>query len=131
MTTDPIGDMLCSLNNANNKFLERVVLPNSKFKEHLARALKEKGYIAGYKISGDKKSSVIILDLKYTPGRGRMFEKMVRVSKPGLKIYRKHTELLPVLGGIGMWVVSTSKGIMTDDECRKHKVGGEVLCKVW
>lgn len=131
MTTDPISDMICSLNNANSRFLERVSVPGSIFKESIARILLKRGYIAGYKVTGDKKLPVLTLELKYTPARDRMFEKFVRISKPGLKIYRKHTELLPVLGGIGMWLVSTSKGVMTDGECRKHKVGGEVLCKVW
>ena len=131
--TDPIADMLTRLRNANTAMKDSVRMPSSKLKENLARILEREGYIEGFSVSPADKSpgNVLEIRLKYSPERARTIEGLQRVSKPGLRIYAQADKLPRVLGGMGVAVVSTSHGLMTDREARKRRVGGEVLCYVW
>jgi small subunit ribosomal protein S8 len=131
--TDPIADMLTRLRNANTAMHDDVSMPSSTLKESLANVLKSEGYIADFSIeenSGQPGRKLNII-LKYSPDRKRVISGIQRVSKPGLRVYRKSTEIQRVLGGLGIAVLSTSQGLMTDREARKRHVGGEVLCEVW
>ena len=131
--TDPIADMLTRIRNANSAQFETVKMPGSKVKEALASILESEGYIAGYTV-GDaegRPGSVLEITLKYAPDRTRTIAGIKRISKPGLRIYARADRIPRVLGGIGVAVVSTSHGLMTDREARKAKLGGEVLCYVW
>uniref|UniRef100_A0A7C5YXY2 Small ribosomal subunit protein uS8 n=1 Tax=candidate division CPR3 bacterium TaxID=2268181 RepID=A0A7C5YXY2_UNCC3 len=130
MSTDPIADMIAMLNNANEKYFEKVDVPSSKIKEEIAKILKEEGYILSYKKIEDYKQGILRIYLKYGPNKERVFTKIKRVSKPGLRIYRKYYELPKVNRGLDIAIVSTSKGILTDKEARKRHLGGEVLCIV-
>lgn len=131
--TDPIADMLTRLRNANVAMHDEVVMPASKQKTALAEMLTKEGYIVGYSVADNSKGpgQVLKIDMKYSPERRRVISGIRRVSKPGLRVYRKHNEVERVLGGLGIAVLSTSKGLMTDREARRQRVGGEVLCHVW
>jgi small subunit ribosomal protein S8 len=131
--TDPIADMLTRVRNANVAMHDSVRMPSSKLKESLASILQREGYIAGFETSDDPKhpGKVLVIQLKYTPERDRVIGGLKRVSKPGLRIYARADKLPRVLGGLGVAVLSTSQGLMTDREARQRKVGGEVLCYVW
>ena len=131
--TDPIADMLTRLRNANTAMFDSVSMPSSKLKESLAEVLKRDGYIAGYAVAQTpgKPGSTLTIDLKYSEDRKKTIIGLKRVSKPGLRIYTKAESMPKVLGGVGVAVVSTSRGLMTDREARKAKLGGEVLCYVW
>ena len=131
--TDPIADMLTRIRNANTAMHDEVRMPSSKQKEALAKVLKSEGYIVDYRIAEDPKSpgKLLSIDMKYSPERRRVISGIRRVSKPGLRVYRKHNEVERVLGGLGVAVLSTSRGLMTDREARRQRVGGEVLCHVW
>ena len=131
--TDPIADMLTRIRNANVAMHDEVMMPSSKQKEALAKVLKSEGYIVDFNIEDDPRSpgQVLSIDMKYSPERRRVISGLRRVSKPGLRVYRKHNEVERVLGGLGVAVLSTSKGLMTDREARRRRVGGEVLCHVW
>lgn len=131
MSQDPIADMFCQINNANLKFMERVDMPASKIKKDLAHILREEGYIADYKILQDKKQGTLRLTLKYLPNRVRVIQGVKRISRPGLRVYRGSEGLPRVRGGMGMTIVSTSKGIMSDHKARKSALGGEVLAQIW
>jgi len=131
--TDPIADMLTRIRNANSAQFETVKMPGSKVKEALASILESEGYIAAYTV-GDaegRPGSVLEITLKYAPDRTRTIAGIKRISKPGLRIYARADRIPRVLGGIGVAVVSTSHGLMTDREARKRHLGGEVLCYVW
>jgi small subunit ribosomal protein S8 len=131
--TDPIADMLTRIRNANVAFHDEVVMPSSKLKEALARILEREGYIAGSSVEDDtaRPGRSLRIELKYTPDRQRTISGIRRVSKPGLRVYSK-AELVPrVLGGMGISILSTNQGLMTDREARAKHVGGEVLCQVW
>jgi small subunit ribosomal protein S8 len=131
--TDPIADMLTRIRNANSAQFDSVKMPGSKLKESLAKILEREGFIAGYStytVEG-KPGTTIEVRLKYSEDRRRSISGIKRVSTPGLRIYKKSTEMPKVLGGVGVAVVSTSRGLMTDREARKNKLGGEVLCYVW
>ena len=131
--TDPIADMLTRIRNANSAQFDTVKMPGSKLKESLAKILEREGFIAGYStytVEG-KSGTTIEVRLKYSEARRRSISGIKRVSTPGLRIYKKSTEMPKVLGGVGVAVVSTSRGLMTDREARKNKLGGEVLCYVW
>lgn len=130
MVNDPISDFLTRIKNGYLAHKESVVVPHSKAKEELARILKGRGYIGNYKTNEESGRKSIIIDLKYT-GTKAAVENIVRVSKPGQRIYEKTHKLPHVLTGYGIAIVSTSKGMMTDTEARKAKVGGEVICKIW
>ncbi len=131
--TDPIADMLTRLRNANVAMHDEVVMPASKQKEALAGVLVKEGYIVGFSIGDNTKGpgQLLTIDMKYSPERRRVISGIRRVSKPGLRVYRKHNEVERVLGGLGVAILSTSKGLMTDREARRQRVGGEVLCHVW
>ncbi|MHB1137833.1 MAG: 30S ribosomal protein S8 [Microthrixaceae bacterium] len=131
--TDPIADMLTRLRNANVAMHDEVLMPASKQKEALAGVLVKEGYIVGFSIEENPRGpgKVLKIDMKYSAERRRVISGIRRVSKPGLRVYRKHNEVERVLGGLGIAVLSTSKGLMTDREARRQRVGGEVLCHVW
>jgi small subunit ribosomal protein S8 len=131
--TDPIADMLTRLRNANSAQFDTVKMPGSKLKESLAAILEREGFIAGYTVrqEPDKPGTTLEITLKYSTERVRTIEGIKRVSKPGLRIYAKADTMPRVLGGMGVAVLSTSRGLMTDREARKRHLGGEVLCYVW
>jgi small subunit ribosomal protein S8 len=131
--TDPIADMLTRIRNANSAQFETVKMPGSKLKEALAAILEREGYIAGYQVqhADDRPGSTLEITMKYAPDRTRTIAGLTRVSKPGLRIYARADRMPRVLGGIGVAVVSTSHGLMTDREARSRRLGGEVLCYVW
>lgn len=131
MTSDPISDMLAAITNANHKLKERVDLPASALKKEVAQVLKDEGYITDYKILPDRKQGVLRVFLKYLPNKTRVLQGVKRVSRPGLRVYRGYEELPKLRGGLGMSIVSTSKGLMTDRRSRREKLGGEVLAQVW
>ena len=133
MLTDPIADMLTRIRNANTAMHDEVRMPSSKQKVALAEVLQKEGYIGGYSVAPSTKGpgEVLTISMKYSADRHRTISGLRRISTPGLRIYRKHAEVPRVLGGLGVAVLSTSQGLMTDREARKRKVGGEVLCYVW
>ena len=129
--TDPIADMLTRLRNANSVYHESVEIPGSKIKTAIAEVLKEEGFIKDYAFNEDDKQGVISVSLKYGPSREKVISGIKRISKPGLRQYVKHDEIPRVLGGLGIAIISTSKGIMSDKQARKAGLGGEVVAYVW
>ena len=129
--TDPIADMLTRIRNANSAKHEIVDIPASNMKKAIAQILLDEGYIASYKIIEDDKQGVIRVTLKYGENKSQVITGLRRVSKPGLRIYSSVEDMPKVMKGLGIAIVSTSKGIMTDREARKQNVGGEVLAFVW
>ena len=129
--TDPIADFLTRLRNANSAYHDEVSLPHSKLKANIAQILKNEGYITDYRTEDARVGKSLVVQLKYGPSRERSIAGLRRVSKPGLRVYAKSTNLPRVLGGLGVAVLSTSQGLMTDREARRLRVGGEVLCYVW
>jgi small subunit ribosomal protein S8 len=132
--TDPIADMLTRLRNANQAYHDRVQMPYSKIKANIAEVLKSEGYVASWAVldpEADAVGKTLVVELKYGPNRERSLAGIRRVSKPGLRVYAKAPELPRVLGGLGVAVISTSQGLLTDRQARKRGVGGEVLAYVW
>jgi small subunit ribosomal protein S8 len=131
--TDPIADMLTRIRNANVAMHDDVRMPSSKQKEALAAVLKSEGYIEDFQVAENQSTpgSTLTVTMKYSPERLRTISGLRRVSKPGLRVYSKADRVPRVLGGLGVAVVSTSQGLMSDREARKRKVGGEILCFVW
>lgn len=129
--TDPVADFLTRLRNANSAYHETVSLPYSKLKANIAEILKSEGYVAGIKVEDAEVGKTLTVDLKYGPNRERSLAGIKRVSKPGLRVYAKSTELPRVLGGLGIAILSTSSGLLTDRQAAKKGVGGEVLAYVW
>ena len=132
--TDPIADMLTRLRNANTAYHDTVSMPSSKLKTHVAEILQQEGYIAGWHVdepTEDEVGKTLVLDLKYGPNRERSIAGIKRISKPGLRVYAKSTNLPRVLGGLGVAIISTSSGLLTDRQAGKKGVGGEVLAYVW
>jgi len=129
--TDPVADLLTRIRNANSAFHETVSLPHSKLKAHIADILKAEGYIADWSVEDARVGKTLNLALKYGPNRERSIAGIKRVSKPGLRVYAKSTELPNVLGGLGIAILSTSSGLLTDRQASKKGVGGEVLAYVW
>ena len=129
--TDPVADMLTRLRNANSAHHDSVSLPSSKLKTHIAEILKREGYIASWEVSDARVGQTLTLTLKYGPNRERSIAGIKRVSKPGLRVYAKSTEIPRVLGGLGVAILSTSSGLLTDRQASKKGVGGEVLAYVW
>ena len=129
--TDPIADMLTRIRNANRALHDRVDIPASRIKVQLARILKEEGFIRNYRLIEGAKQGVLRLYLKYGPDNMRVITDIQRVSRPGLRVYAGVTKLPRVRSGLGVAIVSTSRGLMTDRAAREGKVGGEVLCAVW
>lgn len=128
---DQIANMLVSISNANHKFKETVDVPVSKMKTEIARVLKEEGYISNYRVAQDKRQGAIRMTLKYTAQKERIIQGVRRVSKPGLRVYRKWDEIPSVQNGLGTAIVSTSKGVITGQKAKEKKLGGEVLCYIW
>ncbi|NPV27006.1 MAG: 30S ribosomal protein S8 [Firmicutes bacterium] len=129
--TDPIADFLTRIRNANTVYHEKVEVPASKMKKALAEIFKQEGFIRDYEYIDDGKQGIIRLYLKYGPNREKVITGLKRISKPGLRVYAKKDEIPRVLGGLGIAIISTSKGIMTDKQARKEGLGGEVICYVW
>ena len=129
--TDPIADMLTRIRNANTVGHETVEIPASKMKKAIAEILKEEGYIADFEMIEDDKQGMIKVTMKYGANKEKVISGIKKISKPGLKVYAKAGEVPKVLGGLGIAIVSTSKGIVSDKEARKLGVGGEVICYVW
>ena len=129
--TDPIADMLTRLRNGNSAYHDEVVMPHSKLKVHIAEILKREGYISGFRAEQGEKGKNLVVELKYGPNRERSIAGLRRVSKPGLRVYAKSTNLPKVLGGLGVAIISTSGGLVTDRQAGKQGVGGEVLAYVW
>jgi small subunit ribosomal protein S8 len=133
--TDPIADMLTRLRNANQAYHDAAVMPSSKLKTKIAEILQQEGYIAGWTVNDVVKDGTtfkqLSIDLKYGPNRERSIAGVRRVSKPGLRVYAKSTALPKVLGGLGVAIISTSTGLLTDKQANKKGVGGEVLAYVW
>lgn len=129
--TDPIADLLTRIRNANIAYHETLDVPASKMKLSLVEILKAEGYIRDYVYIADNKQGIIRLQLKYGPNKERVITGLKRISRPGLRVYARKDEVPRVLGGLGIAVLSTSRGLMTDKEARQAGVGGEVICYVW
>lgn len=129
--SDPIADMLTRIRNANVVRHETVEIPASKMKKEIAEILKKEGFIRDAEYVEDNKQGIIRLFLKYGPNNERVISGLKRISKPGLRVYTKSQEIPRVLGGLGIAIISTSKGVMTDKDARQAKSGGEVICYVW
>lgn len=129
--TDPIADMLTRLRNANSVYHEKVEIPGSKIKRAIAEILKEEGFIKDFDFISDNKQGVLRVNLKYGPNREKVITGIKRISKPGLRVYAKSEQLPRVLGGLGIAIVSTSKGIMSDKQARRNGLGGEVIAYIW
>jgi small subunit ribosomal protein S8 len=130
-TTDPIADMLTRIRNASLARHRDLTLPSSRMKREIARILVEEGFIESFSTSQDGIQEMLVLQLKYVEGRTPVVSGLKRISKPGLRVYARKTEIPRVLGGLGLVVLSTSRGIMTGQQARKLNLGGEVLCYVW
>ena len=129
--TDPIADMLTRIRNANHAKHEFVDIPASKIKKEIANILLEEGYIKGFDVIGDGKQGIIRVELRYQQNKERVITGIKRISKPGLRVYVGKEDTPRVLGGLGIAILSTSKGIVTDKNARTQGVGGEVICYVW
>jgi len=129
--SDPIADMLTRIRNAGKAKFKRVDIPGSKLKVEIARVLKEQGYIENYKFIKDNKQGILRIYLKYTNDDMPAIYGIERTSKPSIRIYSKNRDIEPVLNGMGIAILSTSKGIITDKQAKKANVGGEILCRVW
>lgn len=129
--TDPIADMLTRIRNGNLAKQDKVDIPASNFKAGIAKVLKNEGYIKNSKIIKDRKQGLLRVYLKYGPKNERTIEGIKRVSKPGRRIYSGFEEIPKIRGGLGIMILSTSKGLMTDREARKKKMGGELICSIW
>ena len=127
---DPIGDMITRIRNAQLRALNNVTIPSSKFRARILDVLKQEGYIANYKISSDNKKESLLVDLKYSNGLP-VIKEIKRISKPGRRIYAKATSIPKIQNGLGLAIVSTSKGIMTDNDARSKNIGGEIICRVF
>ncbi|KPK31477.1 MAG: 30S ribosomal protein S8 [Nitrospira bacterium SG8_35_1] len=131
MMTDPIADLLTRVRNANMAGLEKVDVPSSKLKVEIIKILKDKGFIRSFKVLRDRKQGMIRISMKYLDGQEKVITGLKRISKPGRRIYVDKTEIPRTMGGYGITILSTSRGLLTDDICRKEGIGGEVLCSVW
>ena len=129
--TDPIADMLTRLRNANSAHHDSVSMPHSNLKSHIAEILQKEGYIASWSVTDARVGKTLTIELKYGPNRERSLAGIRRVSKPGLRVYAKSTNLPKVLGGLGVAILSTSSGLLTDRQAQQKGVGGEVLAYVW
>ena len=131
MRTDPVADLLTRIRNASRAEHEKVDIPSSRLKVRIAELLKEEGFIKNFRVLEDTKQGTLRVYLKYGPGNERMISGLVRVSTPGRRVYARHDKLPTILGGMGVALLSTSRGVVTDRDARKQKVGGEVLAYVW
>jgi small subunit ribosomal protein S8 len=131
MMTDPIADMLTRIRNANTAYKDEVEIPASRVKEEVAKVLAREGFVQGYRVEGDVPKRRIVIEMKYGPERERTISGIKRVSRPGRRVYVDRNHLPRVLGGLGVSILSTSQGLMTDRQAARRGVGGEVLCEVW
>lgn len=131
MITDPIADMLTRIRNGVKAKFEIVDVPSSKIKESIAKLLVQEGYVESYKVLEDNKQNILRIHLKYDRGKDGVINKVIRVSKPGRRVYVDKGEIPMVLRGYGIAILSTSRGVITDKEARKAGIGGEVICKIW
>jgi small subunit ribosomal protein S8 len=131
MLTDPVADMLTRIRNANKALQESVSMPSSRLKTEIARLLKEEGYVTDYRVEKGESFDTLVVELKFGPARERVITDLKRVSKPGRRVYAKKDRLPRVLGGMGIAILSTSKGLITGRRAQELGVGGEVLCFVW
>lgn len=129
--TDPIADFLTRIRNANMVYKETVEIPSSKTKLAMTQIMKDEGFIKDFEQIEDGKQGIIRIYLKYGPNREKVISGLKRISKPGLRVYAKKDEVPKVLNGLGVAVISTSKGLMTDKQARREGVGGEVICYIW
>jgi len=129
--SDPIADMLTRVRNANSALREKVDIPASRMTEDIAKVLKQEGYITDYKFIENRKQGILRIMLKYGPGQERVVRGIRRISRPGRRVYRKADQLPRVMDGLGIAIVSTPKGVLTDKASREANVGGEVICEVW
>lgn len=129
--TDPIADMLTRIRNANSVNHEKVDIPGSKLKRAIAQILKDEGYIRDFEWLPNEHQGVLRIHLKYGPNKSKVITGLRRISKPGLRVYARKDEIPKVLGGLGVAIISTSKGVITDRQARQQKLGGEVLCYIW
>jgi small subunit ribosomal protein S8 len=129
--TDPVADMLTRLRNANSAYHDSVIMPSSKIKTHIAEILKQEGYIASWRVEDAPVGKSLVITLKYGPSRERSIAGIKRMSKPGLRVYQNKDNLHRVLNGMGVAIISTSQGLMTDKQAHKQGIGGEVLAWVW
>ncbi|NLK51278.1 MAG: 30S ribosomal protein S8 [Syntrophomonadaceae bacterium] len=129
--TDPIADLLTRIRNANTVYHDKLEVPASRIKREIVEIFKQEGYIRDYEYIEDGKQGIIRLYLKYGPSKTRVITGIKRISKPGLRVYARKDEVPRVLGGLGIAIISTSKGIMSDHQARKQGLGGEVICYVW
>jgi small subunit ribosomal protein S8 len=129
--TDPIADLLTRIRNALTARHDRVEIPASRLKVAIVRILKDEGFIKNFKVSRDNKQGQIRIFLKYSDRSNSVINGLQRISKPGRRVYQKATDLKPVLSGLGVLVISTSRGVMTDKEARRNNLGGEALCQIW
>ncbi len=129
--TDPVADMLTCIRNANRAGHEKVDIPSSRLKVEIARILKDEGFIQSYKVIEDKRQGMLRVTLKYGPGNEPALRGISRVSKPGLRVYARTAKIPRVMSGLGVAILTTSRGVMTDREARSQSVGGEILCYVW
>jgi small subunit ribosomal protein S8 len=131
MMTDPIADLITRIRNANTAYKDEVGLPASRLKEEIARLLAREGYLRGYRIEGDEPKKRIVVEMKYGPERERTITGLKRVSRPGRRVYADRRRLPRVMGGLGVSVLSTPQGLMTDRQAARRGIGGEVLFQVW
>ena len=129
--TDPIADMLTRIRNGNNAYHEMIEVPASNIKKSVVQILLDEGYVKGFEVIEDGKQNIIRVQLKYGAQKERVITGIKRISKPGLRVYADRQEIPRVLGGLGIAILSTSKGLMTDKSARIQKIGGEVICYVW
>ncbi len=129
--TDPIADLLTRIRNANSVYHDKVEIPASKIKQAVVQILKEEGFIKDFEMVQDDKQGMLRVSLKYGPNREKVITGLKRISKPGLRVYAKRDQLPRVLGGLGIAIISTSKGIMSDKQARRENLGGEVIAYVW
>lgn len=131
MMTDPIADMLSRIRNANTAYKDEVDIPASGLKEQIARVLEREGYVQSYRIEGEDPKRRIVVEMKYGPERERTISGIKRVSRPGRRVYADRAKLPRVMGGLGVAILSTSQGLMTDRQASRAGIGGEVLCHIW
>ena len=131
MVTDPISDMLTRIRNANLAMKEQVTMPSSKVKEEIAKLLTAEGYVDGFEVAPGDPGKKLTVSLRYTDDRQRVLQGLQRISKPGRRLYSSAVDLPRVQGGLGVTIVSTSQGLLVDRECRRRKLGGEIICEVW
>jgi small subunit ribosomal protein S8 len=129
--TDPIADLLTRVRNAIAAKHDRVDVPSSRLKIAITRILKDEGFIKNFKVSRDNRQGVIRIFLKYTESHRSVIQGLKRVSRPSRRVYQKTSEIEPVLSGLGIGIISTSRGVMTDKEARRHHLGGEMICEIW